>query len=108
MAIWTVPATVVRVVDADTIRLKLDLGWGISSEQNCRIIGVNAPELSTAAGQAARDWALTIMTPGLPVTFTSHKLDKYGRPLGQVHYGPAGAVDYGTTLLAAGHAVVMI
>lgn len=105
--IWSVPGVVLRVVDADTVRIRLDLGWSIYSEQSCRIIGVNAPELRTPAGRAAMAWAVAELPAGLPVTFVSRQLDKYGRPLGQILYGPTKA-DYGAALLAAGHAVVYL
>jgi endonuclease YncB( thermonuclease family) len=107
MTTWTVPATVLRVVDGDTVRLRLDLGWSVYTEKNCRILGVNAPEVATEAGQAARDWAHVTLPEGLAVMFISHSLDKYGRPLGQLRYGPIPYTDYGDTLLAAGHAVVL-
>ena len=106
MTVWTVPGIVIRVVDGDTIRLHLDLGWSVYTEQNCRLIGVNAPEMSTEAGSAARAWATMILPVGLPVTFVSRRLDKYGRPLGQILYGTTNA-DFGSDLLAAGHAVIL-
>lgn len=99
---WTVPATVQRVIDGDTCELLLDLGWRVTYRANARIIGVNAPEVSTAEGRAARDWARNLLPAGTTVTFTSKSLDKYGRPLGSVIL-PDGR-DYATALLEAGHA----
>lgn len=109
MTTWTVPATVTRIVDGDTAVLNLSLGWHITLEQRCRVAGVNAPELSTVEGVAARDWAVAILPIGTEVTFTSHSLDKYGRPLGSIKMtSPQGVVnDYATELIAAGHAVRM-
>lgn len=104
MPIWTVPATVIRVVDGDTVRLHLDLGWYVHLEQNCRILGVNSPEQNSPAGKTATAWAKTTLPPGTPVTYTSTMLDKYGRPLGTLAYGTP-ARDYGTDLIAAGQAV---
>lgn len=106
--VWTVPATVVRVVDGDTVRLLLSLGWHTYREENCRILGVNAPETSTREGRAAKAWAADQLAPGTPAGFESHELDKYGRPLGVLWYPrPAlGLVNYGEMLLAAGHAVL--
>lgn len=101
---WTVPAIVIRVVDGDTVRLRLDLGWNVYTEKNCRIDGVNSPEISSAAGKNARLWASTELPAGLAVTYVSHCLDKYGRPLGQLLYGNP-QLDYGRQLIAAGHAV---
>lgn len=117
MTVWTVPATVLRVVDGDTLMLHLDLGWHISYEARCRLIGVNAPELDTDAGVAARLWVIDRLGKARvygidthePVTLVSHALDKYGRPLGQVLVStPQGETfDLGLELLEAGHAVPM-
>jgi endonuclease YncB( thermonuclease family) len=105
---WTVPATVVSIVDGDTFHLTLDLGWHITYQARVRIAHVNAPELSTPEGIAARTWAESVVKPGDSVLFRSKSLDKYGRPLGDLGIGPASArVDYGTALLGAGHAVKM-
>ena len=115
--LWTVPATVIRVVDGDTLVLRLDLGWHITLESRCRLIGINAPELSTDEGTAARVWVMDKLCDvggdgfgvGAPVTFVSHQLDKYGRPLGQVlATTPQGvSFDLGLELMNAGHAVPM-
>lgn len=106
MTVWTVPARLVRVVDADTLVLDLDLGWHVwRKDERCRLAGINAPELNTPEGVIARDWVVALL-PGFPmVAFTSHSLDKYGRPLGTVHL-PDGRV-LNDLILAAGHAVPM-
>jgi endonuclease YncB( thermonuclease family) len=103
MTTWTVPATVIRVVDGDTIRLHLDLGWYVHVEANCRILGVNSPETSTPAGKQAKAWATWTLPPGTEVTYISACLDKYGRPLGDLRYGTPER-DYGHDLIAAGQA----
>lgn len=103
MTTWTVPATILRWADADTPILLLDLGWSISLKARARLSHVNAPELATDAGKAARDYAVSVLPVGVTVMFTSHCLDKYGRPLGAITM-PDGR-DFAETLLAAGHAV---
>ena len=103
MTTWTVPATVARVVDADTLALVLDLGWHIALTTNARVAGIDAPELSTAEGKAARDYVRELLPAGAPVTFVSRQLDKYGRPLGSVAL--ADGRDLATLLLQTGRAV---
>lgn len=105
MTIWTVPATVLSVVDGDTVHLLLDLGWRITFTARVRLAGINAPELSTTAGVAAKAYAETLLVAGAQITFTSHTLDKYGRPLGDIRL--PGGVDFGQRMIAAGHAVKM-
>lgn len=103
MTAWTVPATVLRWLDADTCHAALDLGFAITYTTKVRIGGVDAPERSTAAGKAALAWATTTCPPGTQVTVRSTCWDKYGRVLGDL-FLPDGH-DYGTALCDAGHAV---
>lgn len=120
--VWTVPATVKRVIDGDTLILLLDLGWHITYEARCRLVGCNAPELGTDEGNAAKAFVISLLNrvgtwspapegggAGAEVTFISHELDKYGRPLGQVVAStPQGeTLDLGYELIANGHAVPM-
>lgn len=115
--VWTVPATVTRVVDGDTLMLNLSLGWHIYLDSRCRLIGCNAPEMVTDEGKAARTWvieqlvALGAQPDGseIEVMLISHALDKYGRPLGQIIITDpqGGRFDLGASLIAAGHAVPM-
>jgi endonuclease YncB( thermonuclease family) len=106
MTTWTVPAVVFEVIDGDSVRLELDLGWRVYRRDPCRLVGINAPELHGAdrlLGLAARDALAGLLPVGERVTFVSHALDKYGRPLGQVLL--ADGTDVGQSQLAAGHAV---
>ena len=103
MTTWTVPGTVVRVIDADTLLLDLDLGWRITYRARCRLAAVNAPEMATEAGVAAKVFVDGLCPPGCLVTFVSKQLDNYGRPLGTVRL-PDGSY-LAEQLLAAGHAV---
>lgn len=115
--IWTVPAKVLQVVDADTLRLHLSLGWHIYLESRVRLVGLNAPEIATEEGKDAKGFVIKELTAasgklggiGTDVTFVSHALDKYGRPLGQVLVTTqqGGSYDLGAALMAAGHAVPM-
>jgi endonuclease YncB( thermonuclease family) len=100
---WRYPATVIRCCDADTIRMRIDLGVPTTIEANIRVAHLNAPETGTAEGQAATVWAERALAPGAQVELHSRGLDKYGRPLAEVLM-PDGR-DYGQRLIDAGHAV---
>lgn len=100
--VWRYPATVVRARDGDTADVRVDLATRCRYLNGIRIQHVDAPEHGTAEGDAATVWAERVLTPGLPVTVTSHVLEKYGRILGAVTL-PDGA-DYGQALITAGHA----
>lgn len=106
MTTWTVPATVVRVVDADTIVVNLDLGWRVyRNGEHLRIAGVDAPERGTDAGKAATAWARSILLPGDVVEVRSTGKPSFERTVGSiiVHL-ESGDVDYAELLVAAGHA----
>lgn len=101
---FTYAATVVRVVDGDTVWLDVDLGLDIHTAISIRLAGINAPETSTPEGQAARDYLRSRLPAGTRVllaTVKDHR-EKYGRYLGTITL--AGA-DLNAELVALGHAV---
>ncbi len=61
MSLYTYVCRVVRVVDADTFDVVIDLGFGIALGQydpvRLRLADIDAPEMRTEEGQAARDFA---------------------------------------------------
>ena len=72
-------ATVVRVVDGDTVILDVDLGFGIwLRKQSFRLLGVNARERATEGGAAAAAHLASVLTVGTILSVTSVKDDKYG------------------------------
>jgi len=106
-------AKVVNVHDGDTITLDIDLGFGIrlpgqswtgKTMLSCRIYGINAPELNTPEGKAARDFALTLVSPGDLVTVMSISWDKYGGRFDGTVMMDDGRY-FATEMLEAGHAV---
>jgi micrococcal nuclease len=106
------PALVKDWRDGDTCHLDVDLGFGILLNGyslkgkpviSCRIYGINAPELNTAAGKIARDYALSLCPPGTYVTVLSYGWDKYGGRFDGAITLPDGS-DFGETMIAAGQA----
>lgn len=108
------PARVVQVHDGDTIYLDIDLGfdhlisardWGGHPRLACRVNGINAPELSTLEGRAARNHAMELLPFGALVKVTSLGWDKFGgRFDGEIEM-PDGR-DFGSSMIADGFAVV--
>jgi micrococcal nuclease len=99
------PAAVLRVIDGDTVDLDIDLGLHVHVRTRIRLAGINAPETSTAAGKAARDWLSAHLPVGtvVEVRTTLDRTEKYGRVLGLVLLG---GVDVNAAVVATGHAVV--
>ena len=104
MYIYT--AQLVRLVDADTWIISIDLGCSVwLHNQRIRAIGLNAPELSTDAGKQALAWVqawFTQHTPDGTLTIRTQRDrdDDYGRLLGTIT-APDGAC-LNTDMLAAG------
>ena len=97
-------ARIDRVWDADSIDLTVDLGFRASLAIKTRLIGVDAPELTTKAGKAARDWVRERAPQGQEVTIHTFRTpgDKYGRWLAAINIPGLG--DLAAALISAGHA----
>lgn len=105
-------AEVIKVVDADTVDVLLDLGMDVQIHQRLRLYGINAPEVSTQAGKDARDWLRQYLVPGDTVIVKTIKdrREKYGRYLADIQAAPKAwpgvlPIDICAELLKAGHAV---
>lgn len=95
-------ATLVRVVDGDTVRLDLDLGfYEWRHDQSYRLLRVNAPEMSTPEGVAAKAWLETFLA-GKNLAAHTEKSDHFGRYLVELM---ADGLSVSDALVAAGQAV---
>lgn len=89
---YTYKAEILKIIDGDTIKLNIDLGFRTFIVANCRIFGVNAPEINSKdeeiklKADEAKDWVENELFIGQIVTIYSKKLDKYGRPLVILEY----------------------
>lgn len=84
-------ATVVRVVDGDTIYFDVDLGFFIRMTLDVRLKGLNTPEIrgeEREAGLKAKAFVEQALPPGAPVLLRTYKAEKYGRYLADVRYLP--------------------
>lgn len=103
---YTYQASVVQVLDGDTVRCTLDLGLRIYSTQPVRLAGIDAPEKHTDAGKAARAFLASLLQPGEAVVVHTRKPDKYGRVLGTILASHDGhQLDVAQAMVQAGHAV---
>lgn len=103
MVYYTYKGKVVKIVDADTVDVNLDLGFDISKKVRCRLAGIDAPELNTTAGKEAKAFLVAQLPVGADVSIGSKEYDKYGRSVADIYYG--GKL-VNQMLLDAGHAVV--
>ncbi|MDI7219608.1 DUF1016 N-terminal domain-containing protein [Leptospira santarosai] len=75
-----------RIVDGDTLLVQIDLGFGLTTRQKIRLLGVSAPELGTPEGNEALESLKKKLKPGTNLLIRTHIQDKYGRYLGDVLY----------------------
>lgn len=88
-------ATVTKVIDGDTIDLAVDLGFHVGISIRTRLLGIDAPEVSTADGKAARDRLRAALPVSTAVKIHTEKDpgDKYGRWLALVEAPGLGDVS---------------
>ena len=110
-------ATLVRVVDGDTVDAIIDLGFDIQVKKRIRLAGINAPESRTRnkvekkLGLAAKERLIEILD-GVANVFEieSKELGKYGRVLGKLYINKLAGKDVLTQvcineiLVTEGHA----
>ena len=103
---FTYQAKLIEVIDGDTVDLLIDLGFGVHVRERCRLYGIDAPEMPTAQGQAAKAYlesfigaaagdlhVQTIKMARRP----KEKTDKYGRYLA-VLYDATTKASFQTSL----------
>jgi endonuclease YncB( thermonuclease family) len=79
-------AQMISITDGDSAHIEIDLGLKIFHRTNCRLFGINTPELNSTdpiirtKAQAAKA-RLAELIEGKKTLVYSHALDKYGRPL---------------------------
>jgi endonuclease YncB( thermonuclease family) len=101
----TVVPQIVRVIDGDTIIIRLEIPAHPSTGEvehrpfTVRLLGVDARELRAPGGREAKAFTEAWLARG-PVTVTACKYDGFGRLLGTV---VRGEQDLAVELVLAGH-----
>jgi micrococcal nuclease len=83
--VYEYTATIIKVVDGDTVHLDVDLGFDIKRKDSFRLMGINAPEMKTPEGIVSRNHLCELLNwpANSAVVVTTHKdqREKYGRYL---------------------------
>ena len=96
---YTYQAKLIEVVDGDTVDLLIDLGFGVHVKERCRLYGIDAPEMPTEAGKAAKAHLESLLGAATGELFVAtrkmtrkpkEKTDKYGRYLAVLYDGISG------------------
>ena len=78
-------ASLVDVVDGDTIKVEMDVGFELTLNVVVRLENVNAPELDTPPGKRARDF-IARKLKGANLVIETKKRGKFGRYIAKVFY----------------------
>lgn len=90
----TYKAYLERVVDGDTIRVTLDLGFETFHKEILRLRGIDAPEMSSAAGKKSFKILKDILEDIPFLIIKTTKIDIYGRYVADVYVPTVGgAID---------------
>jgi len=76
---------VLHVADADTMRVRADLGFSCYTETNIRLIRINAHEVTTPRGIVARAYVVNLLESAAQIRIISKRQEKYGRWLAEVN-----------------------
>lgn len=101
---YTYAATVLRVIDGDTLDVEVDLGFRTIARLPLRVAHIDAPERFTDAGRIATAFVTQALADvdNKVVVETFKPVDKYGRYLANVYMGQ---VDLAVLMIARGLAV---
>lgn len=107
--IYEYKASLIRVVDGDTVWLDIDLGFNVHASFDFRLVGLNAPEMvgsTKTAGVASKNELDRLLSLG-PLRVVSMKSDKYGRWLATIYVKqPDGTeLNVNEELVKGGYAV---
>jgi len=103
-ALYTYEADVIEVVDGDTLKVSIPLGFGFATVQKLRLRGLDAPEIASAEGKEAKAFLeqklrsaeaekqekslpLASGFSASPVLIRTVKSDKYDRYLADIWMG---------------------
>lgn len=116
MTLYVYRATLLNVVDGDTLDLRISLGLDVYADHRIRLAGINTPEMNSPdpltrkLAQEAKAFVVAYL-PSEPNAITlktyKDKREKYGRYLGEV--SPMDAVQsLNVALVEAGLASVYV
>lgn len=83
---YTYKAYVLEVIDGDTIRVNIDLGFGAWTTQKLRLKGINTKAIETAAGKSAKEFMESRLKRCKFIAIKTYWRDKFTRYLADIFY----------------------
>lgn len=106
---YTYKASVVRVVDGDTIYVDVDLGFYLRQMMKLRLKGIDTPEIrgtERPEGLKAKQFVEETLAQCPAVVVKTDKIGKYGRYVAEVWYLPGS--DDSEAILAQGQRLTQV
>jgi len=87
--LFTYGAEVLKIIDADTLELNIDVGFKTWMRHKVRLRGINCPEVRTRKGEEAKAFVMKELGAlGTNVVIRSYKSGKFGRYIVDLWYLP--------------------
>ncbi|HEX8495484.1 MAG TPA: hypothetical protein VF658_21915 [Pyrinomonadaceae bacterium] len=102
-------ARLISIVDANTLKLDVDLGFHTWLRDTFRLARVHAPQLMTLDGARAKAFVVERLNEATAIRIQSSRSEKYGRWLCELNFQTTASqsqwMNLSDLLLEAGHAV---
>lgn len=82
--LYTYNAYVEKVIDGDTLKVRLDLGFDTWHRETLRLRGIDCPEMDTKEGQEAKAFVQSLVKETARLIVRSSRPEKYARYLADV------------------------
>ncbi len=102
---WYKVREVISAYDGDSARLKVDVGFHLTTQISVRLARINAPELGNEGGKESRDFLRVLLKKAMTyddLTVRTYKTEKWGRWLAELYIGTESISDI---MVQAEHAV---
>ena len=105
-------ATLLNIVDGDTVDMDVDMGFNVRIKQRMRLHGINTPELNAAdpivraSAVKAKEFVASNIKVGQSYRIETFKNDKYGRLLVKIRFTPTSTLN--EMLVSAGLATIYL
>lgn len=98
---------VIRVVDGDTVDLRVDVGFYLTAALRFRVLDLDTPERGEPGWAEATAVARAWLTSGRRLRATTAKADSFGRWLAQVYDPDTGErlADHVVAVMASVHGI---
>ena len=84
--LYTYKADIEKIIDGDTVKVNIDLGFNTITTQTLRLRGINAFDIITNAGKDAKEFVISKLENAKTILIKTYRPDKYSRFLADIFY----------------------